>query len=156
MLKWAVLLLLPLTLSWKLAVRPADSGEHKEKDGQLKVAEFLRRQHVSVAISEQAWEGRPAIQATAGACRMLVARSPALGWDRDVIGRSVTAADEVFVVFAGKVYAEQPTWLTVTDSLWSRFKRELGLAAEAAPLFRVVATKSCAADLLPWKELSKL
>jgi hypothetical protein len=152
----AVLLLVPLTLSWKLAVRPTDSGEHKEKGQQLKVVEFLRRQHFAVAASEQVWEGRPSIQATAGGCRILVATSPALGWDRDAIRRSATAADEVFVVFAGKVYTEQPTWLTVTDSLWARFKRELGLAAEAAPLFRVVATKSCAADLLPWKELGSL
>jgi hypothetical protein len=152
-LKLALLLLLPLTLGSKLAVRPVDSGELKEKETQLKVAEFLVRQRFVVAVSEKMAEGQPAIRATAGACRMLVAKSPALGWDRDMIRRNATVADEVFVVFAGKVYAEQPTWLTVPDFLWARFKRELGLKAEAAPLFAVIATTTCAAERLPWKEL---
>jgi hypothetical protein len=152
-LKWGVLLLLPLTLGWKLAVRPGDSGELKEKETQLKVTEFLVRQRFAVAVSEKMAEGQPAIRATAGACRILVAKSPALGWDRDMIRRNATAADEIFVVFAGKVYTEQPTWLTVSDMLWSRFKRELGLKAEPAPLFAVIATPPCAAERLPWKEL---
>ncbi len=152
MLKWGILILLPLTLGWKLVVRPVDSGEFKRQP-QLEVAEFLVRQHFVVAVSEQVQEGHPAIRATAGACRMLIAMSPALGWNRDVIRRDATVADRVFVVFAGKIYEEQPTWLTVPDFLWARFKRELGLKAEAAPLFAVIATTTCAAERLPWKEL---
>jgi hypothetical protein len=149
-------LLLPLTLVWKLAVRPTDSDENKGKEAQLKVAEFLVRQHFAVALSEQVSEGYPTIQATAGACRILVAESPVTGWNRDMIHRNASAADQVFVVFSGRVYAEQPTWLTVGDALWSRFKRELGLEAAAAPLLAVTATKSCAAELLPWRELRNL
>jgi hypothetical protein len=153
-LKWSVLLLLlPLTLGWKLAVHPINSGEFKEQQAHLKVAEFLVRQHFAVAVSEQVLEGRPAIRATAGACRMLVAKSPALGWDRDLIRRNATVADEVFVVFAGRVYAEQPTWLTVPDFLWARFQRELGMSAEPTPVFAIIATTSCAAERLPWNEL---
>jgi hypothetical protein len=152
-LKWFLLLLLPLTLSWKLVERPSDSSELREKAAQLKVTEFLVRHRFTVAVSEKLEEGKPAILATVGACRMLVAKSPALGWDRDLIRRHATATDRVFVVFAGKVYAEQPTWLTVPDFLWSRFKRELGLKAEAAPLFAVIARPSCAAERLPWNEL---
>lgn len=153
-LKWGLILLLPLTLAWKLAVRPGDSGELTErKETQLKVAEFLVRQHFAVASSEKMAEGRPAIRATAGACRMLVAKSPALGWDRDMIRRNATVADEVFVVFAGKIYAEQPTWLTVPDFLWARFRRELGVNAQPTPVWAVIATTSCAAERLPWNEL---
>jgi hypothetical protein len=153
--KVALLLLLPLTLGWKLAVRPGDSSGPNEKEMQLKIAEFLTHQHFSVAVSEKVADGEPMLRATAGACHMLVAKSPAMGWDRDMIRRHATPADEVFVVFAGRIYADQPTWLTVGDLLWSRFKRELGLKAEAAPLFAVVATTSCAAALLPWKELGR-
>jgi hypothetical protein len=152
--KWFVLLLLlPVTLGWKLAVRPGDSGEFTEKAAQLKVAEFLVQQHFVVAVSEQADEGQPMIRATAGMCRMLIAKSPAIGSDRDVIRRHGTAADRVFVVFRGRVYAEQPTWLTVSDFLWSRFQRELGMKAQAAPLFAVIATTNCEAERLPWNEL---
>ena len=153
MLKWFVLLLLPLTLAWKLAARTGDVPEPWEKEAQLKVAEFLRRQHFTVAVSDNMEEGRPAIHATAGACRMLIAKSPPIGSDRDMIRRYATAADRVFVVFHGAVYAEQPTWLTVSDSLWSRFRRELGLKTEASPVLAVVATSNCAAERLPWNEL---
>jgi hypothetical protein len=152
-LKWFVLLLLPLTLGWKLAVRPGDSGVLTEKEAQLKVAEFLVRQHFTVAVSEQMDEGRPTISATTGMCRMLIAKSPAIGSDRDVIRRYATAADRVFVVFRGRVYAEQPTWLTVSDFLWSRFQRELGFNAQASPVLAVIATTSCDAERLPWVEL---
>ena len=151
MLKWFVLLLLPLTLGWKLAVRPSDSGELK--DAQHKMAEFLVRQHFTVAVSDKMEEGRPAIRATAGACRMLVAKSPAMGWDRDMIRRHATVADEVFVVFAGKIYAEQPTWLTVSDFLWTRLRRELGVNVQPTPVLVVIATTSCAAARLPWNQL---
>jgi hypothetical protein len=152
-LKWSVLLLLLLTLGWKLAVRPVDSSELKEKETQLKVADFLARQRFTVAVSEKMAEGQPTIRATAGACRLLIAKSPALGWDRELIRRYATVADQVFVVFAGKVYAEQPTWLTVPDFLWARFRRELGMNAQPTPILAVIATTSCAAERLPWNEL---
>jgi hypothetical protein len=155
-LKWIVLLLLllPLTLGWKLAVRPAgDSGEPAEKEAQRKVAEFLSRQYFTVALSEQTGAGQPTIRATAGACRMLVAQSPALGWDRDLIRRHATPTDRVFVVFRGKVYQEQPTWLTVSDFFWARFRSQLGLKAQAAPVLGIIATANCNAERLPWNEL---
>jgi hypothetical protein len=154
--KWGVLLLLLLllfTLGWKLAVRPGDSWELKEKETQLKVAEFLVRQRFIVAVSEIVHEGEPMIRATAGACRMLVVKSPALGWDRDLIRRQATAGDQIFVVFAGRIYAEQPTWLTVPDFLWARLRRELGANAQPTPVLAVIATTSCAAERLPWNEL---
>ena len=152
-LKWGVLLLLPLTLGWKLAVRPGDSSELKEKETQLKVAEFLVRQHFAVAASEKMEEGQPIVRATDGACRLLVAKSPAMGWDRDLIRRHATIADRVFVVFDGRIYAEQPTWLTVSDFLWARFRRELGMNAQPTLVLAVIATTSCTAERLPWSEL---
>jgi hypothetical protein len=50
-------------------------------------------------------------------------------WPAREFCRNATVADQVFVVFAGKIYAEQPTWLTVPDFLWARFRRELGMSA---------------------------
>ena len=113
MFKWSIVLLLPLTLGWKLAVRPSNSSELKQKEPHLEVAEFLRRQHFSVAVSDKIEEGQPAIRATSNTCRILVAKSPATGWDRDQIRKYATATDRVFVVFRGQIYPEQPTLLTV-------------------------------------------
>ena len=153
--KWFVLLLLlPITLGVKLVVRPsAELGEFNDKQIQLRIAEFLFRQHFTVVSSEKIEEGRPIIQASAGACRMVVAKSPAIGSDRDVIRRLATATDRVFAVYRGKVYVDQPTWLTVSDYLWARLQRELGLNAQAAPVLAVIAGLNCGAEQLSWNEL---
>jgi hypothetical protein len=156
-LKWSIALLLPLTLAWKVAVRPADPAElvAREKATQRKVAEFLGRQHFVVNIVASAEEGQPSIQASAGACRLLVAKSPPLGWDRELIRRyATTPGDRVFVVFRGQVYREQPTFLTVSDFLWTRLRRELGFKVDAAPVLAVVAGSMCDAERLPWNELA--
>jgi hypothetical protein len=151
-LKWFLILALPLTLGSKLIVRP-DRSLPNETDVQQKVAEFFARQHFTVALSDQPIEGKPMIRASAGPCRILVANPNPIAWDSDVIRGMATAADRVFVVFRGRTYKEQPTWLTVPHFLWSRLQRELGLRAQAAPLLAVIATTNCDAERLPWSEL---
>ena len=153
--KWLILaLLLPLTLGLKLAVRPANLGDTPGRDAQRKVVEFLARQRFVVSAAEQVEEGQPMVRASAGACHLLVAKSPAMGWDRDLVRRFETADNLVFSVFRGRIYAEQPTWRTVPDYLWARFRRELGIEASAEPILAVVATKICDAEKLPWSELA--
>ena len=152
-LKWLLVLGLPLTLGLKVMVRP-DLRAPNETDVQQKVSEFLIRQHFTVALSGQPTEGKPMIRANAGPCRILVANPNPIAWDSEVIRGMATAADRVFVVFRGRAYKEQPTWLTVPYFLWSRLQRELGLRTQAAPLLAVIATTSCDAERLPWSELS--
>jgi hypothetical protein len=152
-LKWFIILALPLTLGLKLIVRP-DRSAPGETDILQTVAKFLVRQHFVVTLSDQPGGAKPTVLATAGACRVLVANSNAIAWDRDAIRRNATVADRIFVVFRGRTYKEQPTWLTVPYFLWSRLQRELGLAPQAAPLLAVIATASCDAERLPWSELS--
>jgi hypothetical protein len=150
-LKWSVLgLLIVVTLGLKWT---GQAGEPNEKDAQLRVAEFLARQNFTVVRSAEAKEGEPTVRATAPACRMLVIKSPVLGWDQDTLRRQVTAADRVFVVFHGKVYGDPPSWPIVSDFLWSRLRRKLGLKFETNPVFTVIATTSCAAERLPWDQL---
>jgi hypothetical protein len=145
-----LLLLVVLTLGWKLAVR-RESDDLNEI--QLKAAQFLVRQHFSVALSEKVGEGEPIIRATAGMCRLLVAMSSFDGWQSDVIRRYATAQDTIFVVYGGRLYAEQPTGLTATGALWSKIRRELGLSAQTMLALAVISTKDCKAEQLPWIEL---
>ena len=153
MLKWFIVLALPLTLGSKLIVRP-DKSAPSDTEVLQTVAKFLDRQHFAVTLSDPVSdEGRPMIRATAGYCRVLVANSDPIAWDRDILRRSATVADRVFVVFRGRTYKEQPTWLTVPYFLWSRLQRELGLGWQPAPLLAVIATASCNAEQLPWNEL---
>lgn len=157
-LRWSLLILLVLSLGWKVvAVQPDDySGfEEKEADGKRKIAEFLVRQHFTAFVPEKTMTDLPVVRATAGACRMFVIKSSYDGSDHDRIVRGyASATDTVFVVFGGQIYAEQPTLLTVSDFLWARFRRQLlGLRVEARTVLVVIATKSCEAERLPWNEL---
>ena len=151
--KWFVILLLPLTLVWKIiaSVRTADAPT--QPSIQQRVAEFLVRQHFSVAPLEQGLEGKPIIRATAGPCRILVTPSSPIAWERDATRRYATADDRLFVVFGGRIYAEQPTWLTLSDFLWVRLRRELGWNVQPTTILTVIANPTCEADRLPWGEL---
>jgi hypothetical protein len=148
-----LLVLVPLSFAWKLAAQRDGSDGLRERDDYLKVADFLARQRFSVSVAEKLEAGEPKVQGTAGACRVLVAKANPDGSDRDRIGGYKTAADTVFVVFGGKTYAEQPTWLTTFDWLWFKFRGELGLDAHATPVYFVIGTKSCGVEQLPWQQL---
>jgi hypothetical protein len=153
-LKWLVLgVLLSFSLGWKVVARSNVGERPAERNIQVAVAEFLVRQHFEVSMSERFEEGKPAVAASSGSCRMLVAKSPALGWDRDLIRRYAEAEDRIFVVFGGRIYADQPTFLTVFDALSARFRRELGFAVSPNPVLAVVARMNCDAERLPWEEL---
>jgi len=143
-----VLIALTLGLKWAAAV----SEPPNVKDTQLSVAGFLARQHFTVSVPEEAKEGSTMIRATTPVCRLLVINSPVLGWDRDVVARSATAGDRVFVVYRGRVYAERPSWL-IASYLWSRLLRELGVKVQSTSLLAVVAAPSCDAEGLPWDQL---
>jgi hypothetical protein len=152
-LKWFLIFALPLTLGLKLVVRP-DRSVASEADVHQKVAEFLRRQHFAVALPDRTGEGQYMLRASVGPCRILVAKSDPMAWDSAAIRRNATDGDRIFVVFRGRTYEDQPTWLTVPYFLWSRLERELGMRAQAAPLLSVIATAGCGAERLPWGELS--
>ena len=151
-LKWIVLVLLPLTLAWKLFVYPDDSPGQKDV-AQAKLVEFLVRQHFTVTAGVASSPGEPSVRATSPMCQILVAESPSEGWGRDITRLYATPEDTVFVVYRGRVYYEQPTWLTVWDFLWAKFPRALGLNVQASRVLTIVATKSCSAERLPWSEL---
>ena len=155
-LRWfALAIVVLLSLGWKVAVSHDAYNEGQKKreiDGQREIAEFLIRQHFT-AVSQGTITELPAIRATAGACRMLLIKSSYDGSDRDRIVAYASAGDALFVVFGGRIYEEQPTFLTVANFLWARFRRQLGLRAEATPVLFVIAKKSCEAERLPWHEL---
>jgi hypothetical protein len=148
-----VIALLAISLGWKVVARATPGERPSERSIQARVAEFLAQQHFRVTILERAEEGKPTVAATSGSCRLLVIRSPALGWDRDLVRRYAEADDRVFVVFRGQVFADQPTFQTVFDALSSRFLRELGFSAWPYPVFAVVAKPGCEADRLPWRQV---
>ena len=148
-----LVVLLAISLGWKVVARATPGERPSERSIQARVAEFLAQQHFNVTIMERAEEGKPSVSATSGSCRLLVIRSPALGWDRDLVRRYADNGDHVFVVFRGHVFTDQPTFRTVFDALSSRFLRELGFKSWPNPVFAVVARPGCGANLLPWERI---
>jgi hypothetical protein len=145
-----LVVLLALTLGWKVVARSTAGEQPTDRNVQGAIAEFLVRQHFGVSLSERIEEGRPAVAANSGSCRILVAKSPALGWDRDLIRRYADSDDRVFIVFRGRIYSDQPSFLTVFDALLTRFRREFGFNVQPNP---VLAKMNCDAERLPWDQL---
>jgi hypothetical protein len=146
-LKWFVLLLLPLTLAWKVTVRPVDGTEPMDR-----MAEFLIHHHFQVA-EETVRVGMPIAVATTLECRMVVGVPSSYGSHRDAVRDLASATDQVFTVFRGSIYAEQPVWATAFYRLWSKFLRETGIGSDITPVYAVIAAQSCNAKQLPWNQL---
>jgi hypothetical protein len=146
--KWLIALLLPLTLVWKVTAAPDASLELKDN-----LVEFLVHHQFEVVVLEESMDTMPVIRATTGTCGMLVMKISPDGWQRDLIRDRAQATDRVFFIFRGKVYADQPTWLTAAAGLWSRELRKLGLRSHITPVIAVIAPELCNAERLPWDEL---
>jgi hypothetical protein len=149
-LKWVLFLLLIVTsLGWKSAVRIDYSSNLEDK-----IRSFFIRNHFAVTVSEELIRDHRTFRATKAACLMLVTGISHRGWERDLMNKVATGREQVFIVFGGKIYAEQPTWLTAFDFLWYKVLSELGFKVFPTPVLAVIATRSCDAERLPWDELS--
>ena len=147
-LNWFVLGLVPLTLCWKLIAGPENVAELKED-----MAAFLSRHEFNVT-EKTIVENMPIVHAQLGACKIVMVEASPEGWSRDIFAQTARSMDHQFIVFDGAVYAEQPTWLTVTADWWSSFLRRLGIGRTGTRVFAVAETRECHAERLPWKDLS--
>ena len=140
--------MLLLTIGWKIAIRPDDPNYLKQD-----LIRFFERNHFDVVVTDEMVNDTPLIRATTASCHLQIARLTADGSNRDLIRHFAASSDRFFVVFRGKVYAEQPVAWTVLNYLWSRFLRELGLIDHITPVISVAVNSSCDAKQLPWGEL---
>jgi hypothetical protein len=157
-LKWLFGLLLVLTLGskWGLSVySPPVLNEQEEKAAVGAVVRFLVRNHFSIVRAGNATFEMEIVEATAGLCRLRVVLSASRGWHRDLIRGMTKPEERSFVVFRGKIYAEQPMLLTVFDFLRYKLLTKIGIAAHAAPVLTILAEPNCEADRLPWNEFQE-
>lgn len=146
MLKWWLIAMLPLTIAWKVAIKPEDPAEVQNA-----IAEFLTAQNFAVRISDEGLEYTRIILATSPSCKLRVAKISPLGHEAELVRQVTAAGDHTFYLFRGTVYQEQPIRLTVMNYLWYRFLRELGVARRVPPVLAVMS--SCDAERLPWRAL---
>jgi hypothetical protein len=147
--KWWLIFLIPLTFTWKLV---AEHPAFYEMQGNI--AQFLVIHGFNVT-EQTLVESVPIMRATKADCSMIVAEASPDGSTRDLMRHVAATLDQHFVVFRGKIYDEQPIWLTVTEDWWTRYLRKVGMSQQfEVPPIMVAATGSCAAEQLPWAELS--
>jgi len=147
-LKWFIALLLPLTLVWKLTLKTEDSVQLK--DG---ITKFLVVHNFAVSETKQELNGMPVIRATAKTCEMLIFRASPDGWTRDLIRKFATASDHIFIVFRGKLYTDQSSWITMAGYLQSKIFYRLGLVPHVSAVIAAIASEDCDAERLPWDRL---
>jgi hypothetical protein len=150
-LKWFVALLLPLTFFWKLTLQSDNSALLKDT-----LTNFLFSQKFTVTDTEQQLNEMPVIVATKKECRMYIMRASPDGWNRDIVKNYASVADQIFVIFRGKIFNEQVSWRILIGYLQSEIFHRLGLVPHESSLIAVVANPACAAERLPWHALRDL
>jgi hypothetical protein len=150
-LKFSLILLLPLTLAWKLAValKPNDLAESTNT-----IVAFLAQNQFSVVTESEMLLGLTVITARSSGCRLLVTTISPLGDSTDQVKSLATDADRTFVVFRGVIYRKQPVFLTTVNYLWFTSLRRLGLVSQIPLVIAVIS--SCDTEGLPWDALRSI
>ena len=84
---------------------------------------------------------------------MLIMKVSVDGWQRDLIRNRAQVTDRVLFIFRGKIYTDQPVWLTAAVGWWSKQLQKVGLLRNVPPVIAVIAPRLCNAERLPWDEL---
>lgn len=146
-LRFFLVFLLLLTLSWKLAVRPNDPNKIRNA-----IVEFVAQHGFNVAAIQPVIIQIPiAVDARSSACKLLVGNVSPYGFNVELVQRLGDTTDRRFFVFRGIVYNQQPVLLTSLTHLTFKFLHDLGLLSGIPPVLAVLST--CDAEQLPWSEL---
>jgi hypothetical protein len=137
-----------LSVAWKMAV-PVSNNNDLNSD----LVDFLKRNYPDIVVTEDKGDFVSSIKAETGSCRLRIAGLSFDGSTWDLAKHLATGADQLFVVFRGRVYTQQPILLTVIYTLWSEVLRKFGLTKQTAPVIAVSASSSCNAERLPWSEV---
>lgn len=89
-------------------------------------------------------------------CRMILASMAPQGWHGGAVRQMAGDGDELFFVFDGAVFREQPATQARLQLYLSLFLRRLGFSAPYYPLLGVIADPACHADAYPWAELASI
>lgn len=120
------------------------------------VVDFLHRNRFSVKVNDRLLIDSPLFAASSKSCRLHIAIVKADGSNWNAIDHFSTANEDRFVVFRGRIYAQQPILWTVLDYFWFKFFSELGISVNSTPTFAIWADRSCDAKGLPWDQLSEI
>jgi hypothetical protein len=142
-----IIVFAPLTLAWKLM--PTGVGADELKNS---VVTLLLSHDYKIIQQTIVAEG-PVIRAERDGCEIVLAEMSPEGWSRDLFEKTTSSMDRKFFIFDGRMYTDQPTWMTVTSDRWSAYLRRLGIGRPPPFVLAVAETSSCNAEQLPWSDL---
>ena len=146
-----IVVVLAVSICWKFAIS-SDREDHTKDN----IVNFLTINQFEVSSTDQTASSFPVLRATSRSCTLKIVRLAPNGSDGDLFRHISLGADRTFVVFRGRVYAQQPIWWTLLDDIWSRHMREIGFSERVAAVFGIAASSSCEAEQLPWDELREI
>jgi len=85
--------MLPLTIVWKVAVKPEDPVEVQNA-----IVEFLTEHSFAVHTSDEGLEYRRIIRASSPSCELPVARISPLGHEAELVRKITAAGDHILSV----------------------------------------------------------
>jgi hypothetical protein len=142
--------LLIATLSLKvLVIRTQPGSEQREATVKTQIACFLTRH--GFQLDPAASIG---VSAHSGGCRLFIAEVAYQGWHRDSVRRLAAPGDQLLFFFRGRMYPDQPVWLTRVSGQWTSVLQNLGLNAPSDPVLGIVASPVCNLNAMPWQELA--
>jgi hypothetical protein len=128
------------------SVIPRDIATVLERhEFQVKVSQ---EQVVQEAPDELAW-----VYGAAGACQVRIAEVALQGWHRSLVSQLATG-NQLFYMFGGETYSEQPIMRTRTYAYWRKLNRYLGLSTPNRPVLALIAMPAC--QNVPLRELAVL
>jgi hypothetical protein len=146
--------LLILTISIKISVGMNQFLPEQGEIVRTHFTTFLMRQGFEpdrvVAI-----ENPITVSGHSGGCKLSIVNAELQGWHQYIIRRLASDGDQIFYLFRGRRYKDQPIWLTRLSSYWTGAIRTLGLTARSEPFFGIVASPTCDLDSMPWQELGE-
>lgn len=147
-----VVLIVSVSSKW-MANSTDDPVDHL--DIQHHVGSFLTRHGFALTESEHQVDFS-LLPAEKGSCELLVAEASPIGWYRHVIRSLAGPGDEVFFVFRGEIYSEQPKWLTWAHYYWRMINGYIGRMLPVTPVFGVITSLACDVKTLPWSEIAEV
>ncbi|MBM1175470.1 hypothetical protein [Microvirga arabica] len=93
------------------------------------------------------------VSGAAGACRVQVTEVDPQGWNQSLVAQ-VAKDNQLFYLFSGEIFSEQPTVRTRLIYYWNKLNRYVGINLRHYPVLAFVATPAC--QDLPLRELASL
>jgi hypothetical protein len=152
---WPLAFMLAATLSWKVAT--VEQGFAIDQASvpieRQHIIDWLRRDRFSVEVPPD--NGIATVSAHRNGCDMTIIAVDPRGFHRQLVATMRPARADLFFVYKGNIYPEQPVPITLlAHHFWAR-SRDLGIRLPRYLVLGVIST-GCREQEISWAELGRI